>query len=130
MDSSTQRQAASICVASFGADDVGWLNAEDAAGGLGGGGERGGEYDGGTESEGRHGPRRESVQLRCHDDRTGKCDGQAERQPPGGQLETAGKDCPHDLAGSRSEGEAYGEFFGSPGEEGAGDSMQSGDGEE
>src|ERR1035438_4534452 len=104
MDSSTQRQAASICVASFGADDVGWLNAEDTAGGLGGGSERGGEYDGGTESEGRDGPGGESVQLRCHDDRTGKGDGQAERQAPGGQLETAGKDRSHDRSEERRVG--------------------------
>src|ERR1035438_3867113 len=56
-----RRVAAALRAGLFGTNDVGGLNAEDPASGLGGGGQGGDEYDGGAESEGRHGPGRESL---------------------------------------------------------------------
>src|ERR1019366_3027802 len=73
-----------------GRDHSAGLDAEHAGGRLRRGGDRGDHHDDGTEPQGRRRPRGESMELRCNDERNGKCDGQAEGQPAGCQRESAG----------------------------------------
>src|ERR1019366_6858284 len=74
----------------LGTNDIAGLDAEHAGGRLRRGGDRGDDHDDGTEPQGRRRPRGESMELRCNDERNGKCDGQAEGQPAGCQRESAG----------------------------------------